>query len=117
MVVGTMAPAAISLVSILGSGNADLKKDFYKRAIDFKRINFLFLALSIIGFLIAIVFSILLSITFVQSFNQFALTDFSLSLSGTLSLLIILASSAIEEVGWRGYGEDSIAFRHTWLRK
>lgn len=45
MVVGTMAPAAISLVSILGSGNADLKKDFYKRAIDFKRINFLTLSI------------------------------------------------------------------------
>lgn len=116
MVVGTMAPATISLVSILGSGNADLKKDFFKRTKDLKRINWLFLILSIVGFLIAIVFSILVSVVFGQSLDQFAFTDFSLSLNSVLSLLIIIISSAIEEVGWRGYGEDAIASECTWLK-
>ncbi|MCH5352133.1 MAG: CPBP family intramembrane metalloprotease, partial [Acutalibacter sp.] len=60
--------------------------------------------------------SILLSTLFGQSLSQFAFTeDFSFSIGGTSALLTILLAATIEEVGWRGYGEDSVAAYFSWF--
>ena len=50
--------------------------------------------------------------------EQFSFTDgFSFSIGGTSALLTILIASVIEELGWRGYGEDAVGYYHTWFRE
>ena len=66
-----------------------------------------------------IITSILLSTFWGQTLNQFAFTeDFSFTGAGIGSaFLTILLASVIEEVGWRGYGEDSIAQYCSWFKE
>ncbi|OUM70150.1 hypothetical protein PIROE2DRAFT_66738, partial [Piromyces sp. E2] len=73
--------------------------------------------IAILTFTVIVVLSILLSTAFGQSLDQFAFTDdFSFTGAGISSaLLTILLASIIEEVGWRGYGEDSIAQYCSWF--
>ena len=61
--------------------------------------------------------SILLSLAFGQSLDQFAFTeDFSFTGVGIGSALItVTLASIIEEVGWKGYCEDSIGNYMNWF--
>ena len=61
--------------------------------------------------------SILLSLAFGQPLSQFSFTeDFSFTGVGIGSaLLTILVASIIEEVGWKGYCEDSIGNYMNWF--
>ena len=53
---------------------------------------------------------------FGQSLGQFAFTEgFSFADGGLSALMTILLAAVIEEVGWRGYGEDSVAFHFSWF--
>ena len=63
--------------------------------------------------------SILLSTLFGQSLSQFAITeDFSFTGAGVASAFVtVLMASSIEELGWRGYGEDSIAQYCSWFKE
>ena len=66
--------------------------------------------MAVIGFMAIVALPILLSRLFGQSLDQFAFTeDFSFSIGGTSASLTILLAATIEEVGWRGYGEESVA--------
>ena len=62
-------------------------------------------------------FRFLLSLLFGQSLDQFSFTeDFSFTGVGIGSaLLTILVASIIEEVGWKGYCEDSIGNYMNWF--
>lgn len=72
--------------------------------------------MAVIGFTAIVALSILLSTLFGQSLDQFAFTDgFSFSVGGTSALLAVLLADAIEEVGWRGYGEGSVASYFSWF--
>ena len=68
-------------------------------------------------FALIIVGSILLSLVFGQSLDQFAFTeDFSFTGVGVgTALVTILLASIIEEVGWKGYCEDSIGEYMNWF--
>lgn len=58
----------------------------------------------------------LLLMLFGQSLGQFAFTEgFSFADGGLSALMTILLAAVIEEVGWRGYGEDSVAFHFSWF--
>ena len=64
-----------------------------------------------------VVCSILLSLLFGQSTDQFAFTeDFSFTGVGIAgALLTVTVASIIEEVGWKGYCEDSIGAYMNWF--
>ena len=74
-----------------------------------------FLAVGVFAAIVAA--SILLSLAFGQEASQFALTeDFSFTGVGIGSALVtILLASVIEEVGWKGYCEDSIGNYMNWF--
>ena len=71
------------------------------------------------AFMLIVSLSILLSALLGQSLKQFSFTeDFSFTGAGIGSaMLTILLASVIEEVGWRGYGEDSIAQYCSWFKE
>ncbi len=118
MLFGLMAPAVTAIVTVMTSGSKALKDDFKRKLIGFYRIKPISILIAIAGFAAIVGISISISIVFGQSAEQFAFTeDFSFSVGGTSALLTILLAAVIEEVGWRGYGEDSVASYCSWFKE
>ena len=117
MVVGLLMPPIISTLFVVFSGSDVLKKDLKNKLVGFYKVKWLNVLLSIAVFAVIVVLSILLSLAFGQSLDQFRFTDdFSFTGVGIGSaLLTILVASIIEEVGWKGYCEDSIGNYMNWF--
>lgn len=117
MLFGLIAPAVTAVITVFTSGSRALKDDFKRKLIGFYRIKPTSIIVAVVAFMAIVALSILLSVLVAgQSFEQFAFTkDFSFSIGGTSALLTILLAAVIEEVGWRGYGEDSVAAYVSWF--
>lgn len=116
MLFGLFTPAVTAIVTVATSESKALKNDLKRKLVGFYRIKPLNILIAVLSFALIVVCSILLSLLFGQSADQFAFTeDFSFSIGGTSALLTILLASVIEELGWRGYGEDSVASYFTWF--
>ena len=117
MLLGLMAPAVVSTVFIMLSGSDMLKKDFKNKMIGFYKVKWLNVVWAVIVFAIVIVCSILLSLPFGQPLDQLSFTE-SFSFTGVGiagAFLTITIASIIEEVGWKGYCEDSIGNYMNWF--
>ena len=118
MFLGLITPAITAITFVFASKNELLKKDFKRKIVGFYRIKPLYILLAILAFGIAVVLSIGTSVLFGGSANQFSFTDdFSFSIAGTSALLIIFLASSVEELGWRGYGEDAIGSKFNWFKE
>lgn len=116
MLLGLISPSVIAIITVFSSKNKLLKADFKRKLVGFYRIKLLNIFFAIIVFAAIVAFSILISLFFGQSAEQFSFTkDFSFSVGGTSALLTVLLAAVIEEVGWRGYGEDSVAQYFSWF--
>ncbi len=117
MLLGLISPAVVSTVFILMSGSPALKKDLKVKIFGFYKVKWSNVALSVCVFALIVVSSILLSLAFGQSLDQFSFTDdFSFTGVGVASALFtIIAASALEEIGWKGYCEDSIGNYMNWF--
>ena len=117
MILGLIAPAVVSTVFILCSGSDALKKDLKDKIFGFYKLKWLNEILSVIVFAMIVVCSILLSLVFGQSIDQFAFSDdFNFTGVGVASALVtIIIASILEEVGWKGYCEDSIGNYMNWF--
>lgn len=117
MAAGLIAPAVVSTLFVLLSGSDALKQDLKNKLIGFWKVkwNNVFLAVGV--FALIVVGSILLSLAVGQKADQFSFTeDFSFTGVGIGSALVtILFASIIEEVGWKGYCEDSIGNSMNWF--
>ncbi len=118
MLLGLIMPAATAVVTVLTSGNDMLKADLKRKILGFYRINPVYIIIPVILFFIVVFLSISTSVLFGGSAEQFSFTDgFSFSIGGTSALLTILLASVIEELGWRGYGEDAVGYYHSWFKE
>jgi len=118
MLLGLFVPSAIALYTVLSSGDDALKKDLRLKFTDMFRVKPLVVAAAIITFGVIIAAAILLSTLFGQSLDQFALVDdFSFAGGGIVALLTIILAALLEELGWRGYAEDAIAFYFCWWKE
>ncbi|MCR4787696.1 MAG: CPBP family intramembrane metalloprotease [Lachnospiraceae bacterium] len=117
MLIGLLAPGVVSTVFVMVSGSDALKKDLKDKIVGFYKVKWLNVLWAVVVFALVIVASILLSTLFGQSLDQFAFTeDFSFTGVGISSALItITLASIIEEVGWKGYCEDSIGEYMNWF--
>ena len=119
MLLGLIAPAVVSTVFILASGSDALKQDLKNKIVGFYKVKWLNVLWAVIVFAMVIVCSILLSLLFGQSIGQFSFTeDFSFTGVGIAGAFLTIAlASIIEEVGWKGYCEDSIGNYMNWFRE
>lgn len=117
MLIGLTAPAVVSTIFILMSGSDLLKKDLKIKLIGLYKVRWKNVILAILQFAGIVVCSILLSLAFGQSLDQFAFTeDFSFTGVGVAGALVSCTVAAIlEEVGWKGYCEDSIGVYMNWF--
>ena len=117
MMLGLIAPAVVSTLFVVFSGSDVLKKDLRQKIAGFYRVKWTNVLLAILVFAGIVACSILLSLAFGQPLSQFSFTeDFSFTGGGIGSaLLTILVASIIEEVGWKGYCEDSIGNYMNWF--
>ena len=117
MLLGLFAPAVISTVFVLRSESDALKQDLKNKLVGFYKVRWLNVFWAVIIFAMVIVCSILLSVFFGQSLDQFSFTeDFSFTGVGIAgAFLSITIASIIEEVGWKGYCEDSIGNYMNWF--
>ena len=117
MLLGLLAPAVVSTIFVLASGSPLLKKDLKIKLIGLYKVKWLNVFLAILVFAGIVAASILLSLLFGQSLNQFSFTkDFSFTgvgLAGAFASVTLAA--IIEEVGWKGYCEDSIGQYMNWF--
>ena len=119
MLIGLLAPAVVSTVFVIVSGSDLLKKDLKIKLIGLYKVKWPNVFLAILQFAGIVVCSILLSLVFGQPLSQFSFTeDFSFSGVGVaVALLTVTVASIIEEVGWKGYCEDSIGAYMNWFWK
>lgn len=118
MFLGLCVPALTALIMIFTSKSSSLKNDLKRKLLKFYCIHPTNILSAIVLFACIVLVSIGLSLLLGQSINQFAFTDgFSFSIQGSSALLTILLASVIEEVGWRGYGEDAIAQTNSWFKE
>ena len=117
MLLGLLAPAAVSTVFVLASGSDALKRDLKNKLVGLYKVKWRNVLLAVLVFAGVIVCSILLSLLFGQPLEQFSLTeDFSFTGVGIAgAFLTITLASIIEEVGWKGYCEDSIGNYMNWF--
>ena len=117
MVIGLIAPAVVSTLFVCFSGSKELKEDLKNKLVGFYKVRWANVFLAVGLFALIIVCSIVLSLFFGQRSDQFSFTkDFSFTGVGIGSALItILLASIIEEVGWKGYCEDSIGNYMNWF--
>lgn len=117
MLIGLIAPAVVSTVMVLVSGCDALKKDLKNKVIGFYKVKWINVFWAVVVFALIVVCSILLSLAFGQSIDQFSFTeDFSFTGVGIAgALFTIIVASVLEEVGWKGYCEDSIGQYMNWF--
>jgi membrane protease YdiL (CAAX protease family) len=113
MLPGMMAPFIISAVLIAASKNAALKRDFINRLINPRLIQLKMLPVFLLFMPLAILASIVISLPFGGSVDQFRFAEgFSFSTGFVPVLLLLLLAAAFEELGWRGYAFDSLQSRY-----
>ncbi len=116
MLPGLMTPFIVSIILILRSGNADLKKDYINRLTNIRLIRPKILPAFFLIMPLAVVISALISLFFGGSMSQFQLAEgFSFSTGFVPVLLLLLLAATFEELGWRGYAFDSLQSKHTYF--
>ena len=117
MLLGLISPAVVSTVFILASGSDALKKDLKNKIFGFYKVKWGNVIIAIVVFALIVAGSILLSLLFGQSIDQFSFTeDFNFTGVGVAGALVtIIIASILEEVGWKGYCEDSIGNYMNWF--
>jgi uncharacterized protein len=101
---------AVAIFMIYGSGNTSLKTDFSNRVFSVKEVKlkyWLFIVFIMPAVMLA---ATAISLLFGQPANQFVLSkDVAVANGQTiLSIVILLLAPTFEELGWRGYGMDSL---------
>ena len=117
MMIGLIMPAVISTLFIVLSGSDLLKKDLKVKLVGIYKVRWGNVGLAILQFAGIVAASIVLSLCFGQSLDQFSFTeDFSFTGVGIGTAFVTITLAAIlEEVGWKGYCEDSIGAYMNWF--
>ena len=111
---GLLGPLAACLIMMAISGSRELRRDFRNKLFKITLIKPVYLPMIFLFMPAAIALSIVLSTLFGQSLEQLLFASEISIVDGCplLSLLIPFLAPALEELGWSGYGIDSLKSRH-----
>jgi uncharacterized protein len=109
MFIGLIAPFSVALWLIFTSKNETLKTTFFNKLLNLRLIRFNSLLAILLIPLASIIISITISTLFGFSLEQFTIaTTFSFHIGLIPTGVVILLASIFEELGWRGYGMESL---------
>ncbi len=117
MLPGMFAPFIGALVMSSGPQNKWLRQDYWAR-LSLKKIKLSYLPAILLTMPFALFLATALSLLFGQSADQFRLSSGFSIVAGQvwLSLLIAFLAPTFEELGWRGYGVDSLRSRFSFAK-
>lgn len=116
LLLGLMVPFVMALVFIYKSKNDLLKKEFITKFTNFKDIDKQTLPYFLFLMPLSVILSIGVSLLFGESVEQFALSQsFSFSTGAIPVLLLLLMAATFEELGWRGYGFESLEQKYNFF--
>ncbi len=100
-----------ALIMMYVFADKTFRSDFRKRIYDLRLINKNYLSFVLFFLPLAMVVSILISIAFGQPVEQLRFAEELKVFEGEiiLSMIILVLVPVLEELGWRGYGVDSLA--------
>ncbi|MBN1235175.1 MAG: CPBP family intramembrane metalloprotease [Methanotrichaceae archaeon] len=106
-----MGPFIAALIMMYVFADKTFRADFRKRIYDLRLINKNYLPFVLFFLPLAMVISILISIALGQPVEQLRFAEEFKIFEGEviLSMIILVLVPVLEELGWRGYGVDSIA--------
>ncbi len=116
-VIGVFAPFGTALWMICASNNKELKHNVYDRLFNMKLITVSSIPAIFLIMPAAVIVSVLISHLFSgQSLDQLTIAKSALFATGLIPIPVILFGAAlIEELGWRGYGVDSLRGDRTFF--
>jgi hypothetical protein len=96
--------------------NEGLKQKFFQKFTNFDEINSATLPIFFLLMPFSVILSIAISLLFGGSFEQFNISEnFSFSTGAIPVLLLLLLAATFEELGWRGYGFESLEERFNFF--
>jgi membrane protease YdiL (CAAX protease family) len=116
MLLGLMMPAVVAMVMISLQPFSGMKRDLLQRLVSYRLIQPGVFLLSLALMPLSVILSILISLAFGGSTEQFLLSEGFSFRSGFLPVLALLFLAALfEELGWRGYGFESLERGRSFL--
>jgi uncharacterized protein len=106
-----MGPFIAALIMMYLFADKAFRADFKRRIFDLRLINKKYLPFVIFFLPVAMIISILISIALGQPVDQLRFSEAFKVFDGEviLSMIILVLVPVLEELGWRGYGVDSLA--------
>jgi membrane protease YdiL (CAAX protease family) len=106
---GLFGPSVAALIMLSRSESKELRKDFWDR-LRLGKIKPRFIPALLLLVPLIILLATAISLPFGYSTDQFAVSDAYMVLKGhgAVSLIILCLAPTFEELGWRGYGVDSL---------
>jgi membrane protease YdiL (CAAX protease family) len=116
MLLGLMMPAITAIIFFWHQPLSTMKRDFIRRSLNLRLIRPGVFLLALMLMPLSVVLSILISLLFDGSTEQFQVSEaFSFS-SGFVPVLgLLLLAALFEELGWRGYGFESLEKGRSFL--
>jgi len=111
ILIGMFTPFIVALFMIYGSKNKDLISDFKNRIFNLKLIKPKYWLAILLIMPITLLLATSISLLFGQPIEQFSLAPELATSAGAeiiIILIILLLAPTFEELGWRGYGVDSL---------
>lgn len=116
MLLGLMMPAIVAIVFIWRQPESAMKRDFTRRLLSVRLIRPGMFLLSLALMPLSVVLSILVSLAFGGSIEQFQVSEaFSFSTGFVPVLALLFLAAVFEELGWRGYGFESLEKGRSFL--
>ncbi len=118
MLPSLFAPFAVALYMMYDSKNKELFRDFKRRLFDPKNIGLKYWMTIIFLMPAVVILATFISLIFGQPIQQFSFSNQFAILKGALfvSIAILFLAPAMEELGWRGYGMDSLLKGRSLIR-
>lgn len=110
LLIGLLVPFGVALFFIYRSKDRGLRRDFQSRVFNLRLIKIQYVPALLLIAPVATVSATAISLLFGQSATQFSFSpEFALvGSSAMINLVAVFLAPAFEELGWRGYGVDSL---------